>query len=78
MIQASSFEAVDETAHHIGVGVDGPDLVAVGAAALEHLPEARRRCFASPRLVAPAPYHRLGDSPWPDKYCSWSVASSRV
>jgi hypothetical protein len=25
-----------------------------------------------------APYQRPGDSPWPDKYCSWSVASSRV
>jgi hypothetical protein len=32
----------------------------------------------SPRLVAPAPYHRPGDSPWPDRYASWSVASSRV
>src|SRR5215213_4004062 len=31
-----------------------------------------------PRLLAPAPYHRPGDSPWPDRYCSWSVASSRV
>jgi hypothetical protein len=33
---------------------------------------------SSPRLLAPAPYHRPGDSPWPDRYCSWSVASSRV
>jgi hypothetical protein len=33
---------------------------------------------ASPRLVAPAPYQRPGLSPWPDRYCSWSVASSRV
>jgi hypothetical protein len=33
---------------------------------------------SSPRLVAPAPYHRPGDSPWPDRYASWSVASSRV
>ena len=23
----------------------------------------------SPRLLAPAPYHRPGDSPWPDRYC---------
>jgi hypothetical protein len=31
----------------------------------------------SPRLRAPAPYHRPGLSPWPDRYCWWSVASSR-
>jgi site-specific recombinase XerD len=23
-------------------------------------------------------YHRPGDSPWPDWYCPWSVANSRV
>ena len=28
--------------------------------------------------LALAPYHRPGDSPWPDRYASWSVASSRV
>ena len=33
---------------------------------------------SSPRLMAPAPYHRPGDSPWPDRYAWWSVASSRV
>jgi hypothetical protein len=33
---------------------------------------------ASPSVAAPAPYQRPGDSPWPDRYCSWSVASSRV
>ncbi len=33
---------------------------------------------SSPKPLAPAPYHRPGDSPWPDRYCSWSVASSRV
>jgi hypothetical protein len=32
----------------------------------------------SPRLLAPAPYQRPGDSPWPDRYAWWSVASSRV
>ena len=32
----------------------------------------------SPSEVAPAPYQRPGDSPWPDRYASWSVASSRV
>jgi dihydrofolate reductase len=31
-----------------------------------------------PVFLAPAPCQRPGDSPWPDKYCSWSVASSRV
>ena len=31
-----------------------------------------------PSEVAPAPYHRPGDSPWPDRYASWSVASSRM
>ena len=46
---------------------------------LEHGLEPGGGCFAcSPRLVAPAPYHRPGDSPWPDRYASWSVASSRV
>jgi hypothetical protein len=32
----------------------------------------------SPKLAAPAPYQRPGLSPSPDRYCSWSVASSRV
>jgi hypothetical protein len=31
-----------------------------------------------PRVVVPAPCQRPGDSPWPDRYCWWSVASSRV
>ena len=33
---------------------------------------------SSPKPLAPAPYQRPGDSPWPDRYASWSVASSRV
>jgi hypothetical protein len=33
---------------------------------------------SSARLLAPAPYHRPGLSPWADRYASWSVASSRV
>jgi hypothetical protein len=50
-----------------------------GVAALKHGLEPGHRCFAiRPRLPAPAPYHRPGYSPWPDRYASWSVASSRV
>jgi hypothetical protein len=50
-----------------------------GVAALEHGLEPRRRCFApQPSDSAPAPYRRPGDSPWPERYVSWSVASSRV
>jgi len=48
-------------------------------AALEHgLEPATDASPCSPRLLAPAPYHRPGLSPWPDRYASWSVASSRV
>jgi hypothetical protein len=31
-----------------------------------------------PKVVAAAPCQRPGDSPWPDRYASWSVASSWV
>jgi hypothetical protein len=33
---------------------------------------------SSAKLAAPAPYHRPGLSPWPDRYAWWSAASSRV
>jgi hypothetical protein len=50
-----------------------------GVPALEHGLEPSRRCFAlQPKGGTPAPYHRPGGSPWPDRYAWWSVASSRV
>jgi hypothetical protein len=33
---------------------------------------------SNPNEAAPAPSQRPGDSPWPDRYAWWSVASSRV
>ena len=63
-------------------------VAAVGAAeqipgrrvpALKHGLEPGHRSFAlQPSALAPAPYHRPGLSPWPDRYARWSVASSRV
>ena len=46
-------------------------LAGCGIAALEHGLESGHRCFArSSKPLAPAPYHRPGDSPWPDRYSS--------
>jgi hypothetical protein len=50
-----------------------------GVSALEHGLEPGHGCFAlQPQTAGAEPYQRPGDSPWPDRYCSWSVASSRV
>jgi len=65
--------------HGVAAVGSAEELAGVGVAALEHALEACRRCFTlHPSEVAAAPYHRPGDSAWPDRYCSWSVASSRV
>jgi hypothetical protein len=55
------------------------ELASGGVAAFEHGLEPGRRCFAlQPEAGGAGTVPRPGDSPWPDRYCSWSVASSRV
>ena len=48
-----------------------------GVPAFEHGLEPGHGCFAcQPSEPAPAPYHRPGLSPWPDRYCSSPLLSS--
>jgi hypothetical protein len=54
-------------------------LASGGVAALEHGLELGHRCFAlQPQAGGAGTVPPARDSPWPDRYCSWSVASSRV
>ena len=60
-----------ERGHRVAAVGAAQQLAGVGMAALEHPPGTRAGDASpcSPELVAPAPYHRPGDSPWPDRYC---------
>ena len=69
-----------ERRHGVAAVRAAEELAGVGVAALEHRPGTPPAMLrpAARGWLAPAPYQRPGDSPWPDRYCSWSVASSRV
>ena len=68
-----------EGGHGVAAVGAAEELASCRVAALEHGLEPGHKCFPSnPSDADPAPYHRPGLSPWPDRYASWSVASSRV
>ena len=68
-----------EGRHGVAAVGTAEQLASGGVAAREHGLEPGHRCFAlqpegGGTGAVPAP----GDSPWPDRYAWWSVASSRV
>jgi hypothetical protein len=78
-------DALGRPQHHIkarhGVAAMGPaqQLPGGGIPALEHGLEPGHGCFAcQPQAVGAGAIPAAWLSPWPDRYCWWSVASSRV
>jgi hypothetical protein len=68
-----------ERGHGIAAVGAAEELGSVWMAALEHGLESGHGCFAlQPKAAGAGAVPRPGDSPWPDRYSWWSVASSRV